>query len=100
MVSASGSGLMPTWPPSGPMSRTSRARILSLILGSALLLLVAGDEAIADHSSYDALVLLRTLDDVISAQKRSTGVGEADARGWRDARSHLTNLDPDAHGSA
>jgi hypothetical protein len=78
------------------MSRTSRARILSLILGSVLLLLllVAGDAAIADHSSCVALVLLRK---VGCAQKRSTGVGEADARAERDPWPHLTNLDPDAH---
>jgi hypothetical protein len=62
MVRASGSGLMPIWPPSGPMSRTSLARILSLIRGSVLLLLVAGDAAIADHSSCVALVLLRKFD--------------------------------------
>jgi hypothetical protein len=83
MVSASGSGLMPICPPSGPMSRTSLARILSLIRGSVLLL-VAGDAAIADHSSCVALVLLRKFDTV--SKKRSTGAGEADARAGRDTQ--------------
>lgn len=36
-VSASGRALMPSWDPSGDMTRTSRARIRSLIRGSRLL---------------------------------------------------------------
>jgi len=45
---------MPIWLPSDPTSRTSRARIRSLIRGSLLLLGVA---AIWDQSSCLALVL-------------------------------------------
>src|SRR5262245_48756265 len=53
MASASGSGLIPIWAPSGPTSRTSRARMRSLIRGS----LVACGAAISDPSSCVALVL-------------------------------------------
>jgi len=35
MLSASDKGLIPIWSPSAPTSRTSLARILSLILGSS-----------------------------------------------------------------
>ena len=47
MASASGSGLMPICSPSDPTSRTSRARMRSLIRGSLLL----GGAAMAGHSS-------------------------------------------------
>ena len=46
ICSASGSGLMPSWSPSGSTRRTSRARMRSLILGS----LVAGGAAMRHHS--------------------------------------------------
>src|SRR5690606_9896299 len=54
MARASGSGLMPICCPSGPTRRTSRARILSLILGSPL----AGGVAIAESSSCRRSYLL------------------------------------------
>lgn len=46
MEIASGTDLIPSWVPSGPISRTSRARIRSLTLASSF----AG-AAMADHSS-------------------------------------------------
>src|SRR5688500_1361226 len=54
MAKASGSGLMPICCPSCPTSRTSRARILSLIRGSPL----AGGVAIAESSSCRRSYLL------------------------------------------
>ena len=56
MMSASGNGLMPICSPSGATSRTSRARILSLIRGS----LLAGGAAMADHCSMRNSLIVGT----------------------------------------
>ena len=47
MFRASGSGVIPIWAPSGPTSRTSRARIRSFIRGS-----LTAAVAMASHSSF------------------------------------------------
>ncbi len=47
MWSASGSGLMPSCAPSGPMSRTSRARMRSLIRGSLVAGVTIGAHSVA-----------------------------------------------------
>lgn len=71
--SASGRGLMPSWSPSGPMSRTSRARMRSLIRGSLLLA-----AAICVHSwSMRMHSFARGL---VGAQNHDDGRRKADAR--------------------
>src|SRR5579872_4143342 len=58
IANASGRGFIPSCRPSGSTSRTSRARILSLILGS----LTDGAFVIGHHSSRKADVCLLTTD--------------------------------------
>ena len=72
MARASGSGLMPICCPSCPTSRTSRARIRSLIRGS----LLAGGVAIAKSSSCRRSYLLCAGWVVVERRRRPTGQRE------------------------
>src|SRR5215475_2305155 len=71
---ASGSGRMPICPPSGPTSRTSRARMRSLIRGSLLF----AAAAMADHSSR--FVFLSDAWIGQPAENAQADAGEADVR--------------------
>src|SRR5204863_4504277 len=88
IASASGSGLIPICPPSAPTSRTSRARIRSLILGS----LLAAGAPISDQSSCIALVLPDASNDGTKRQKagvdRSTPARSGTRSGWSSTRTH------------